>query len=76
MKHNIALFASGKGTNFEAIAAACNRGEINARIVLLVCDKPQAEVVQTVAEEEKMIFFMPASSMTLLRTNVELRLLS
>ena len=49
MKHNIALFASGKGTNFEAIAAACNRGEIDARIVLLVCDKPQAEVVQKAA---------------------------
>ena len=50
MKHNIALFASGKGTNFEAIAAACNRGEIDAQIVLLVCDKPQAEVVSKAAK--------------------------
>ena len=47
--HNIAVFASGAGTNFEAIATACNRGEIDARVVLLVCDKPQAEVVQKAA---------------------------
>ena len=46
MKHNIAVFASGAGTNFEAIATACNRGDIDARVVLLVCDKPQAEVVR------------------------------
>ena len=45
MMHNIAVFASGAGTNFEAIAMACNRGEIDARVVLLVCDKPHAEVV-------------------------------
>ena len=48
--HRIALFASGKGTNFEAIATACNRGEIDAQIVLLVCDKPQAEVVAKAAK--------------------------
>lgn len=48
--HRIAIFASGKGTNFEAIATACNRGEIDAQIVLLVCDKPQAEVVAKAAK--------------------------
>ena len=48
--HRIALFASGKGTNFEAIATACSRGEIDAQIVLLVCDKPQAEVVAKAAK--------------------------
>ena len=47
--HRIAVFASGKGTNFEAIAAACSRGEIDAQVALLVCDKPQAEVVQKAA---------------------------
>ena len=44
--HKLALFASGKGSNFEAIVAACNRGEIDAQVVLLICDKPQAEVVK------------------------------
>lgn len=48
--HRIAIFASGKGTNFEAIATACSRGEIDAQIVLLVCDKPQAEVVAKAAK--------------------------
>ncbi len=47
--HRIAVFASGKGTNFEAIAAACSLGELDARVVLLVCDKPQAEVVAKAA---------------------------
>ena len=42
----IAVFASGAGTNFEAIATACQRGEINAEIALLVCDKPHAEAVR------------------------------
>ena len=47
--HQIAVFASGEGTNFEAIVSACNRGELDARVALLVCDKPQAEVVQKAA---------------------------
>ena len=38
----LAVFASGSGTNFEAIATACERGEIPARVVLMVCDKPGA----------------------------------
>lgn len=45
MKHRIALFASGNGTNFEAIVTACERGELPAEAVLLVCDKPGATVV-------------------------------
>lgn len=43
--HTIAVFASGSGSNFEAIALACSRGEIDARVALLVCDKPQAGVI-------------------------------
>lgn len=42
----IAVFASGSGSNFEALAAACLRGEIPARAALLVCDRPQARVVE------------------------------
>lgn len=36
----IAVFASGNGSNFEALAAACADGRIAARIALMVCDKP------------------------------------
>ncbi len=42
----IAIFASGTGTNFEALCRACLEGEISARVALLVCDKPGAEVVE------------------------------
>ena len=45
-KKHIALFASGNGSNFEAIAQACIAGRLNAQIVLLVCDKPDAFVIK------------------------------
>ncbi len=40
----IAIFASGSGTNFEALAKACQAGEIEAEVVLMVCDRPSALV--------------------------------
>ncbi|GHT11135.1 phosphoribosylglycinamide formyltransferase [Bacteroidia bacterium] len=46
---NIAVFASGNGSNFEAIAGACERGELAARVALMVCDHPDAYVVQRAA---------------------------
>lgn len=42
---NIAVFASGKGTNFSAIAQAVKAGLIKASLPLLVCDNPKAEVI-------------------------------
>ena len=45
----LAVFASGEGTNFEAIAGACERGELPARVVLAVCDRPGARVVERAA---------------------------
>lgn len=42
---NIAVFASGRGTNFSAIARAVNKGAIKANLALLVCDKPGAPVI-------------------------------
>lgn len=44
MKH-LAVFASGSGTNFEAIAQACADGRLDARVALMVCDKPGAPVI-------------------------------
>lgn len=44
--HKIAVFASGYGSNFEAIANAASAGEIPAEVALLVCDKPSARVVE------------------------------
>ena len=46
LKHKIAVFASGYGSNFEAIANAALAGEMPAEVVLLVCDKPEARAVE------------------------------
>ncbi len=45
-KGRLAVFASGTGSNFEAIADACAGGRLNADVVLMVCDKPAAAVVE------------------------------
>jgi phosphoribosylglycinamide formyltransferase-1 len=46
MKHKIAVFASGHGTNFVAINDAVQKGDIPATIELLVCDQPGAAVIE------------------------------
>lgn len=40
----IAIFASGSGTNFQALAEACQRGEIAAEVVVMISDRPSARV--------------------------------
>ena len=42
----IAVFASGNGSNFQALADAAREGRLGADIRLLVCDRPDAFVVQ------------------------------
>ena len=42
---NIAVFASGRGTNFSAIARAVKSGKIKANLALLVCEKQGAPVL-------------------------------
>jgi phosphoribosylglycinamide formyltransferase-1 len=42
----IAVFASGRGTGFEAIAAAVAGGKLDAEIVALVTDQPKAPVIE------------------------------
>lgn len=49
MKRRIAVFASGNGSNFEAIATACDTGELQAEVALMVCDRPGAPVVERAA---------------------------
>ncbi len=41
----LGVLASGSGTNFDAIAAAIERGELDADIVIVVCNRPSAAVV-------------------------------
>ncbi|MCQ2181999.1 MAG: phosphoribosylglycinamide formyltransferase [Bacteroidales bacterium] len=46
MKKKLIVFASGSGTNFEAIAQACADGRIDAEVTLMVCDVPGAKVIE------------------------------
>ncbi len=45
MRRKLAVFASGSGTNFEAIAQACADGRLDAEVALMVCDRPGAAEV-------------------------------
>ncbi|MDF2722160.1 MAG: purN [Paenibacillus sp.] len=49
--YRIAVFASGSGTNFQAIVDAVKAGKLNVEVALLVCDRPNAEVVSRAAAE-------------------------
>ncbi len=49
-KPKIAVFASGNGSNFEALAKACQTEELGAEIVLMVTDKPDAYVCNRAQE--------------------------
>lgn len=43
---NLAVFASGNGSNFQAILDAIHRNELDATIRLLVCDRQNAYAIQ------------------------------
>lgn len=47
MVKKLAIFASGSGSNFEAIVQAVQQGQLQGvEITLLICDKPGAKVVE------------------------------
>lgn len=52
----IAVFASGNGSNFQAIVERINTGEIKAEIGLVVCDKLQAGVINRAKDEQIPVF--------------------
>lgn len=59
-KKKLAVFASGTGSNFEAIDDACKDGRLDAEVVLMVCDKPSAAVVgKAAARGVKSFVFSP-----------------
>lgn len=45
-KPKIAVFASGNGSNFQAIADAIQTGKLDAELALVVTDRPEAFVVE------------------------------
>ncbi|HTY44600.1 MAG TPA: phosphoribosylglycinamide formyltransferase [Patescibacteria group bacterium] len=42
---NVAVFASGRGTNFAAIIRAVKKGRLKVNLALLVCDNPSAGAI-------------------------------
>ncbi|WP_053361445.1 phosphoribosylglycinamide formyltransferase [Bacillus sp. FJAT-27251] len=52
----VAVFASGNGSNFQAILDAVQAGTLNAEISLLVCDRPGAFAVDRAARAEVPFF--------------------
>lgn len=46
MTKRLAIFGSGRGSNTEAIYQSIQEGAIPADIVVIVCDQPQARLVQ------------------------------
>lgn len=46
MTPRFAVFASGNGSNFEAVVTAVRHHNIEADLVCLVCDKPDAYVIE------------------------------
>ena len=43
---NLAIFASGNGSNFTALVKAVKQKKIKVKLVVLVCDKPDAFVIK------------------------------
>lgn len=63
-KKHIAVFASGNGSNYEAIATACDSGRIDAEVVLLVCDRPEARVTERAWRHGTKVFSFRAGDYT------------
>lgn len=47
----IAVFASGNGSNFQALVEAEKMGKLDAKISLLICDQPEAYVLKRASSE-------------------------
>lgn len=47
----IAVFASGNGSNFQALVEAEKMGKLDAKISLLICDQPEAYVLKRASAE-------------------------
>lgn len=55
---NIAVFASGKGSNFQAILNAAKKGFIKAPVRVLVCDNPHAAVIRKAKRGKVAVFLI------------------
>lgn len=59
---NIAVFASGSGSNFQAILDAIEKEQLPIKIALLVCDNPSAFVIERAKKHQiETLVFNPKS---------------
>ena len=59
-KVRLAIFASGTGSNYQAIDQAIKTGELDAEIVLLVSDQSGAKVIEKAAQNQLATFVFNA----------------
>ncbi|UUX35026.1 phosphoribosylglycinamide formyltransferase [Fundicoccus culcitae] len=59
---NIALFASGTGSNVQALITAVEEGRLDATLVCLVCDNPQAAVIDKAQQAQIPTLVLPPSA--------------
>jgi phosphoribosylglycinamide formyltransferase-1 len=52
----IAIFASGSGSNFQAIQDEIKKGRLNASVELLVCDRKEAFVIERALQAQVPVF--------------------
>jgi phosphoribosylglycinamide formyltransferase-1 len=58
--YRIAVFASGSGSNFQSIVDQIQQEKLDVSIELLVCDRPQAQVVERARQAHVPVFtFQP-----------------
>ncbi len=51
MKAQLAIFASGNGSNAQAIIDACKQGIINADVAIIITDNPNAFIIKRAVKE-------------------------
>ncbi|MEM3399789.1 MAG: phosphoribosylglycinamide formyltransferase [Candidatus Micrarchaeia archaeon] len=56
-KIRVAVLASGRGTDFQSIIDGVERGEVNAEIVALITDNPNAKAIER-AKKHKIPYFI------------------
>ncbi|WP_440896592.1 phosphoribosylglycinamide formyltransferase [Amphibacillus sp. Q70] len=59
-KIKLAIFASGTGSNYQAIEQAIRAGKLEAEVGLVVCDQPEAKVIEKARQNNRPVFIFKA----------------
>ncbi|HWP49880.1 MAG TPA: phosphoribosylglycinamide formyltransferase [Candidatus Limnocylindrales bacterium] len=60
----VAVFASGRGTNLQALIEATKKGEIPAKIVLVITDREDAQALRRAAQNFIKAFYLSPEGLT------------